>query len=149
MKTKATIIIIAVGILGILGASASGNKTAPLPLRLKRSSTAVQTGSNAPSSSTSAALKDGTYTGGSEDTPYGIVQVAAVVSGGKITDIQFLQMPFDQGHSREVTAFAEPQLKAMAISNQSAQIDFVSGATDTSIGFEHSLQAALDQAAQA
>jgi len=72
MKTKATIIIIAVGILGILGASASGNKTAPLPLRLKRSSTAVQTGSNAPSSSTSAALKDGTYAGGSEDTPYGI-----------------------------------------------------------------------------
>ena len=56
-------------------------------------------------------------------------------------------MPSEEENSRVVTGFAEPQLKQKAISAQSANIDFVSGATDTSIGFRSSLQAALDQAA--
>ena len=97
--------------------------------------------------SNSASFKDGTYSGASEFTPYGTVKVAAVVSGGKITDIKFLQMPGPEGHSREVTAFAEPYLKQETLQNQNGSIQFVSGATTTSEAYQMSLQAALDQAA--
>jgi uncharacterized protein with FMN-binding domain len=145
---KTLIVIIAIGLLGSLALTHSpkkGSAGGSAPTDVSQSSTSSQ------ATSTSASLvktyKDGTYTGASEDTPYGTVQIEAIIQGGKITDIKFLQMPFDLGHSREVTAMSEPMLKDMAISRQTAQIDFVTGATDTSAGFESSLQAALDQAA--
>lgn len=90
--------------------------------------------------------KDGTYTGSAADNAYGTVQVQAVVSGGKITQVNFLQMPSDQEHSQEVTAQAEPILQSEAISAQSAQIDTVSGATQDTEAFTQSLQSALSQA---
>jgi uncharacterized protein with FMN-binding domain len=99
------------------------------------------------SDSSATTYKDGTYTGDAEDTIYGTVQVAAVISGGKITDIKFIQMPGPEGHSKEVTAFAESPLKQSTLNHQSANIDFVSGATQTSEGYVQSLQAALDRAA--
>jgi uncharacterized protein with FMN-binding domain len=150
VKAKAIIIIVAVAILGFLGVTNSAKqKTSATP--------AAATGSNSNSNSATspaqvgpagaASYKDGDFTGSSQETPFGTVQVEAIINAGKITDVKFLQMPFDQGHSREVTAFSEPILKQVAIERQSAKIDFVSGATDTSIGFERSLQAALDQAA--
>lgn len=144
MKAKALIVVIAVGILGALGVAQADKKTGPSTSIRATNGTAPATGqtTNRPRS-----YRDGNFTGNSEDTPYGPVQVEAIISAGKITDINFLQMPFEAGHSREVTSFAEPQLKQMAINRQSAQIDFVSGATDTSISFERSLQAALDHAA--
>jgi uncharacterized protein with FMN-binding domain len=97
-------------------------------------------------STASGTYKDGTYTGDAEDTIYGTVQVAAVINGGKITDIKFLRMPGPEGHSKEVTAFAEDPLKQSTLNHQSANIDFVSGATQTSEGYVQSLQAALDRA---
>jgi uncharacterized protein with FMN-binding domain len=97
--------------------------------------------------SSNASYKDGTYTGDAEDTIYGTVQIAAVISGGKITDIRFLQMPGPEGHSKEVTAFAKDPLKQSTLNHQSSNIDFVSGATQTSEAYEQSLQAALDKAA--
>ena len=100
------------------------------------------------SNSTTTTYKDGTYEGSTSSTPYGNVQIALIVSGGKITDVRFDQMPNDQGHSQEVTAQAEPLLKQTTLQHQSSNIDFVSGATVTSQGFEQSLQSALDQAAQ-
>ena len=110
-------------------------------------STVANTGSSSPTTSSSSSFKDGTYTGNSEDTPYGTVQIAVVVSGGKITDVKFLLMPNDLGHSQEVTAAAEPLLKEITLQKQSSNIDFVSGATSTSQGYQQSLQSALDQAA--
>jgi uncharacterized protein with FMN-binding domain len=147
---KALVIIIAVAILGFLGLqsknkSNSANTVATSPSGLSSPAPTSTTASS--SSSTSAAYKDGDYTGSTAQTPYGPVQVTAVISGGKMSDIKFLQMPSDEPHSREVTSFSEPRLKQLALSNQTAQIDFVSGATSTSEGFEQSLQAALDQAA--
>jgi uncharacterized protein with FMN-binding domain len=56
-------------------------------------------------------------------------------------------MPGPEGHSKEVTAFSEPYLKQSTLTHQSANIDFVSGATQTSEAYEKSIQAALDQAA--
>lgn len=90
--------------------------------------------------------KDGTYTGTSVDVYYGYVQVAAVINGGKITDIKFLNYPKDRSTSLEIANYSLPILKTEAISVQSANVDIVSGATETSKGFKESLASALAQA---
>jgi len=158
---KSIVIIMAVAIIGVLGlvarhpddgaqlsAPTGGTATAAnMPSSNSGSVQSDNTTSSTTQTSSSGSLKDGTFTGQSEFTPYGTVKVAAVVSGGKITDIKFLQMPGPAGHSKEVTAFAEPYLKGETIQRQSSRIDFVSGATTTSEAYEQSLQAALDQAA--
>lgn len=154
---KSVTIILAVAIIGALGLTAKGHKnnagtalvspsstTSPNTIAPSSGST---TGMNSNSSMSMGSYKDGTYSGPAEDTLYGPVQIAAVVSGGKITDVKFLQMPSDLGHSQEVTTYAEPYLKDETIQKQSASISFVSGATTTSEAYAQSLQAALDQAA--
>lgn len=90
--------------------------------------------------------KDGTYTGGSENTQYGPVQVRATVSGGKLTDITVLQVPDNGRYEDQIVTIALPMLRSEALSKQSANIDIVSGATFTSQGYSQSLQSALDQA---
>jgi uncharacterized protein with FMN-binding domain len=90
--------------------------------------------------------KDGTYTGTVADAIYGPLQVKAIVSGGKLTDVQFLQYPNSSGHTSEVSARALPQLKSMAIAAQSSKVDAISGATQTREAFEQSLASALAQA---
>jgi uncharacterized protein with FMN-binding domain len=150
---KTLVVILSVAILGVLGIytdktpSAAGSAPSA---NNNSGGQAVQSASTAASntadSSSSSAYKDGSYTGKAADTPYGTVQMAVVISGGRISDVNFLQMPSDEGHSREVTAFAEPLLKQTTLNRQSANIDFVSGATSTSIGYQESLQKALDQA---
>jgi uncharacterized protein with FMN-binding domain len=90
--------------------------------------------------------KDGQYTGTVADAVYGQLQVKAVISQGKITDVQFLQYPNHSGHTTEVSNMALPQLKSEAIQAQSANVDIVSGATQTSQAFMQSLQSALTQA---
>lgn len=102
-----------------------------------------------PSSPNLEHYKDGSYDGNNETTPYGDVQIAVVISGGKITDVNFLNMPNDRGHSREITNAVEPIFKNLTLEKQSANIDFISGATSTSYGYEQSLQSALDKAAGA
>lgn len=90
--------------------------------------------------------KDGTYTGSVADAFYGNIQVKAVVSGGKIVDVIFLQYPNDRQTSIEINTQAMPILKQEAIAAQSAQVDGVSGATASSGAFIQSLQSALNQA---
>ncbi len=89
---------------------------------------------------------DGTYTGGSADAYYGSVQVQVTVSGGKIADVQFLQYPNDRGTSRAINSQAMPLLRSEAITAQNAQVNGVSGASDTSAAFRESLASALSQA---
>ena len=89
---------------------------------------------------------DGSYTGSVADAYYGNVQVQAVVSGGKITDVQFLQYPNTHSTSVYINSQAMPFLKQEAIQSQSANVSIVSGATDTSMAFQQSLAAALAQA---
>jgi uncharacterized protein with FMN-binding domain len=147
---KTLLIIFAIALLGIAGVAAKSHKS-DQPASLQNSTAAPlansQAGDNNSTPDTALTYKDGTYTGGSEPNPYGTVQVAVVVSGGKITDINFLQMPNGESESQQITNDSAPLLKQSALSKQSASIDFVSGATVTSQGFEQSLQAALNQAA--
>lgn len=90
--------------------------------------------------------KDGSYTGNIADAYYGNIQVHVSITGGKITDVQFLQYPNDRPNSVSINTRAMPSLKQEAIQAQSAQVDGVSGATDTNYAFIQSLQSALDQA---
>ena len=90
--------------------------------------------------------KDGQYDGSAEDAYYGTLQVAAVISGGKISDVKFLQYANDRQRSDEINQAAMPILKSEAIVAQSAQVDVVSGATFTSQAFIKSLSAALVKA---
>ena len=94
--------------------------------------------------STNGALyKDGAYTGSVADAQWGNIQVKAIIKNGKITDVQFLQYPNERNRSVEINNYADPQLTSEAIQAQSANVDTISGATDTSDAFIQSLSDAL------
>jgi uncharacterized protein with FMN-binding domain len=76
-------------------------------------------------------------------TQFGDVQVRVILSNGKITDIQPLQMPFDHQRSLEITQAVAPMLHDEVLQAQSSQINLISGATYTSDAYQQSLQAAL------
>lgn len=90
--------------------------------------------------------KDGSYTGSVADAQWGVVQVKAIIQHGKITDVQFLQYPNDRSRSVYINSYADPQLTSEAIQAQSANVDIVTGATDSSDAFIQSLTDALSQA---
>lgn len=104
-------------------------------------------GTPPPASPSSTAYKDGRYTGSVADAYYGYIQVLAIISGGKLTDVQFLQHPSDNPNSQYINSQAMPWLKQEALQAQSANVNIVSGATDTSQAFVQSLSSALSQAA--
>ncbi|MGZ6004761.1 MAG: FMN-binding protein [Candidatus Saccharimonadales bacterium] len=110
------------------------------------SSPATNSNSNSKAATQSAKYKDGQYTGNAADAYYGYIQVKAIISGGKITDIQFLQYPNDRQNSVYINSQADPMLKQEAIQAQSAKVDIISGATDSSVAFIESLTNALNQA---
>jgi uncharacterized protein with FMN-binding domain len=98
-----------------------------------------------PKASARPAGRSGTFTGNPISTQYGTMQVAAVISNGRLTDIKLLQET-DGGHSHQIDDAAIPVLKSAALAKHSAKIDIVSGATYTSQGYAQSLQSALDKA---
>jgi uncharacterized protein with FMN-binding domain len=80
------------------------------------------------------------------DAQWGYIQVKAIISNGKITDVQFLQYPNERDRSIMINSYADPQLTSEAIAAQSANVDAITGATDTSQAFIQSLSDALSQA---
>lgn len=101
--------------------------------------------SSGPSSASSSAYKDGSYTGQDVPNQYGDVQVKVIISGGRITDVQPLVLPSDRQRSAEISQQAGPLLHDEVVTAQSAQIDILSGATFTSESYAQSVQSALDQ----
>ena len=91
--------------------------------------------------------RNGTYTGVSANAYYGNVQVQVTIANGEIADVTFLDYPQDRGTSRSINSYAMPQLTQEAIAAQSANVNGVSGASDTSAAFQQSLASALGQAA--
>jgi uncharacterized protein with FMN-binding domain len=110
------------------------------------SDSSSSSGSTSTSTST-ASLKDGTYTGTSEQTRFGNVQVEVVISGGKITDVKALHLTDAEGRSVQISNYAAPILRKEVLASQSAKVSNVGGATYTTDGYLSSLQSALDQAA--
>lgn len=99
-----------------------------------------------PPPATTQTWKDGVYTGKSADAFYGTVQVRATITSGKLTDVEILDYPSERRTSEVINGRALPLLQQEAIINQHANVDLVSGATDTSIAFRESLASALNQA---
>lgn len=90
--------------------------------------------------------KDGSYVGSAADAVYGNIQVKVTIIDGKITSVTYLQYPHDQDTSVQINQQSDPMLAQEAIQKQSAQVDIVSGATQTSQAFIQSMQAALANA---
>lgn len=130
---------------GTIGRSSAGSGTG--------GSASPSVGSSASGSSgtdtTDAGLADGTYTSVATPNEYGEVQLQVTVSGGRITDIAAIAYPNHTSRSQGISAQAIPQLIDRAISAQSSDIQFVSGATETSTAFANSLQDAINQSLNA
>lgn len=133
--------------LGLVAASAVYvfSQYTPAAQALASSGT-TSTASAAAATAPSGLYNDGTYTGTAYDALYGSVQVQATVSGGQLTDVQFLKYPGDRRTSQNINNRAMSQLKREAIAVQGSRVNTVSGATDTSEAFRQSLHSALIQA---
>ena len=99
-----------------------------------------------PGATAGATSGEKTVTGDSADTRWGPVQVAIVISGGKMAGVKVLDAPASNHRDIRINNEALPILNEQALSARSAQIDTVSGATYTSDGYIRSLQSALDKA---
>ena len=99
-----------------------------------------------PSPSPAKGYQNGTYTGTVADAFYGNIQIAAVIQNGRLTNVNILQSPSDRDRSIAINSQALPILVSEAVHAQTASVDLVSGATDTSSAFINSLGSALSQA---
>jgi uncharacterized protein with FMN-binding domain len=131
------------------GSDNSGAGTTTSPSSSTASGTAVGVELNASGSMggmTMGQYNDGMYTGPVADAIYGKLQLDVTISGGMITDITWPTYPNTAGHTSQVSASALPTLEQEAIASQNANVNIVSGATQTSEAFQQSLAAALSQA---
>jgi uncharacterized protein with FMN-binding domain len=144
----------AAGLAGLLGAAvllvAGKAATAPPthPVVLAGPAPAHPKGAPRPAPSSAGTPRPAapvTVLGQPEDAMYGTVQVKVTLSGGRITDVQAVQLP-SGGRSSDIAAYAAPQLRTEVLAAQSARIDTVSGASYTSEAYARSVQSALDSA---
>jgi uncharacterized protein with FMN-binding domain len=104
-------------------------------------------GSPGPSPSPSpAGAVSGSFMGSDYANRFGDVQVRLVISAGRITDVQAVQMPYDRSRSAYISQVAGPMLRTEVLQAQSAQIDIISGATYTSESYAQSVNSALQKA---
>ncbi len=119
----------------------------PAGLTVPAAATApLAAGSTATDATSQGQYKDGSYTSPVTNAYFGNLQIQVAVNGGKISDVAFLQYPNDNPNSINVNTQAMPYLKAEAIQAQSANVNIISGATQTSQAFQQALAAALGQA---
>jgi uncharacterized protein with FMN-binding domain len=118
-----------------------------LALLLNFETRSPDTATSAAGATTASASSAGSRTadGQVESNRWGNVQVEVTVENGRITNVTMLEVPGSHGRSVEINDRAVPILQQETLTAQSAHIDMVSGATDTSQGYIASLQAALDQ----
>ncbi len=137
-------------VLAITSSHASGGSTPSSKSSTTGAGSPPPSGSSktrlTPGGSSKGGLKDGAYSGSVADAYYGSVQVRATISGGKITDVKFLQYPNTHQTSVAINQQAMPYLKQEALQAQSGNVQIISGATYTSQAFRQSLQAALSKA---
>lgn len=89
--------------------------------------------------SSTAAYRDGTYVG-TGTSRHGSIEATVTVSAGKITAVAISQC---------LTRYSCDRISALpsqAVSRQSAQVDYISGATDSSKAFAQAVKNALASA---
>lgn len=149
LENQSSVSIVSNSPAGATPKSAAGNATAennpPAPTSAAPTSSAPAA-AILPAPATTALYRNGSYSGDSVDAYFGNVQVEAVISGGKLTAVNVLDYPKDRSTSARINNAALPKLVQEAITSQSANVNIVSGATQTSQGFEQSLASALAKA---
>jgi uncharacterized protein with FMN-binding domain len=129
----------------IVADNGPGASPVPSPTAAAKPSVAVAT----PAPSTPAPLSapvEQVVQGDVVRTPFGLVQVEMTLEGDTVRDVQALRLPSDRSYSAQISSVVEPILRDEALRAQSADIDLISGATYTSMGYAMSLQSALDLA---
>ena len=149
-------ITVVVLMFGYHTSTSSSLTTATPPAIVGSSTTTSSSSSSSGSSSSSTSGSSGststaksgtnTVTGSVAQTRWGPVQVELTVSGGEVTGVQVVEYPNDNPHDQEINSYALPVLIQETLDAQSADIDMISGATVTSVGYQQSLQSALDEA---
>ena len=90
---------------------------------------------------------DGSYLGDSIPADrWGNMQVRAIISEGQLVNVEIVAYPSSTQRSDTISRNAFPTLIQESIANQSADIDIVTRATDTSVAFINSLRTALEYA---
>ena len=140
MRVRAAI----VGVLGSALVLAASWQVGTLlrPATPKPASTSRPAASPAPG----AATVSGSFTGASERTQYGSVQVQLVVVAGRITDVVALKLTDQGGRSVQLSNMAAPILRSEVLKSQSAKVSSVGGATYTTDAYLLSVQSAIDKA---
>jgi uncharacterized protein with FMN-binding domain len=128
----------------------------PAPSATKKStkkstkSTTAATTPAAPATTAPAApakaKPSGTFSGSTQQTRFGPVQVEITISNGKITAARALQYPNNDFRSQQISQQAIPYLVQETLAAQSANIQGVGGASYTSQGWYDSLVSALAKA---
>src|SRR5262249_21615613 len=93
----------------------------------------------APAQASSAAYRDGTYTG-TGTSRHGSIEVTVVVRGGQIASAEIT------GCGTRYPCSRLAALPGQVVDRQSAAVDLVSGATDSTTAFRAAVTAALAQA---
>lgn len=133
------------------GGGTIGAKPKPAPSATKKAPTKKGATSTPAPSATSAApvapaKASGTFSGSTQNTRYGPVQVEITVSNGKITAAKALQYPKNDYRSQQISQQAIPFLVQETLAANSANIQGVGGASYTSQGWYDSLLSALAKA---
>ncbi|MEU7843451.1 FMN-binding protein [Micromonospora sp. NPDC049114] len=130
----------------------AGPSSSPKPTRTTARPSGTKTTAKAPTAprTTTKAPQSTTrrVTGSEEKNEYGYVQVQIVVSGNKIVDAVTLQLPSggeSDIHSGDVRSMYNGS-GGEVVQKQSANLNTVSGATETSNSYKQSLRAAIEQA---
>ncbi|HEX7835723.1 MAG TPA: FMN-binding protein [Pseudolysinimonas sp.] len=132
--------------LGASGSTTTGTTAAGTGTTTTTANSGTTTTVSSGTTGTTTGAADGTYTGDTVSTRFGDVQVQVTISGGAITDVTALQLTDHDGRSVQISNQAAPMLRSEVLSDQSANVSTIGGATYTSYGYLTSLQSALDQA---
>lgn len=131
-------------------ASASGTSNSASSATTSNSSTSTtDTSAAAPAAATAPVASgpaDGTYDGSVVNTRFGTVQVQAVISGGKITDVIAVKLTDADRKSIAISQQVAPMVRSEVLTAQSAHVANISGGTYTTQAYLQSLQSALDAA---
>ena len=85
-------------------------------------------------------------TGDAIQYQYGILQLTAKLTAGRLSDVTVARLEPEPGRSQSIDAQAIPLLRAEALKAHGADVDAISGATYTSEAYARSLQSAIDRA---
>ena len=137
---------------GVVGSSiavapAAATTTPIAPTPATPATTPATTPTTTPATTAMASTTPTVVNGASVGNRYGDVQVQATFAAdGTLTNVDVIQAPSRDGQSVQINNYAVPRLNSEALTAQSANVHTVSGATYTSIGYEQSLQSAIDVA---